>query len=185
MQSSMELNNLYLYRGKDLNHKSRNSWHKRMCGGKYLADFSSLYHCHLNLSLRLWFSTECLVDWLILKCVLNTFLMATPMAYGSSWTRDSIQVTAATYTTAAAMLDFLRQCAGLGIELMPLQWPELLQSDSEPTVPQQELLNRFNKPNTLLGFGVIILLFYRKIIIIKGWRDLKKKKILVIFLCRI
>ena len=44
------------------------------------------------------------------------------MAYGSSWARNEIQATTLTYTiaetyaTAAATLDPLTHCAGLGIE---------------------------------------------------------------------
>ena len=36
----------------------------------------------------------------------------------------------------------LTHCARLGIQPVPLQWPELLQSDPLSAVPQQELLHR-------------------------------------------
>ena len=56
--------------------------------------------------------------------------MATPTAYGSSWAKDQIWATAATYATAMATQDPLTHCARLGIEPVPPQWPEPLQSDS-------------------------------------------------------
>ena len=62
--------------------------------------------------------------------------MAASRAYGSSWTRDRIWATPASYITAVAMLDPLTYCAGLGIKTAPLQWPKQLRSDSQPTVPQ-------------------------------------------------
>ena len=43
------------------------------------------------------------------------FLMATPLAYGSSWARDQIRV------TAVATLDPLTHGTGPGIKPMPLQ----------------------------------------------------------------
>ena len=49
------------------------------------------------------------------------FLMATPWGeYGSSQARDTI------LAAAVAMLNPLAPCTGLGIELVPLQQPELL-----------------------------------------------------------
>ena len=65
--------------------------------------------------------------------------MAVPTAYGSSWARDWIQVTAATYATAVAIPDSLTHCAGPGTEAVPLQRPKPLLSDSSATVPQWEL----------------------------------------------
>ena len=52
--------------------------------------------------------------------------MAAPMVYGSSWAKDWIQVTAATYASIAVSQDPLTHCTGLGIEPMPLHLPELL-----------------------------------------------------------
>ena len=40
----------------------------------------------------------------------RVFVMATPMAYGSSHARDQIQATAVSYSTATAMLDPLAHC---------------------------------------------------------------------------
>jgi len=47
--------------------------------------------------------------------------MATVAAFGSSWARDWIQATVATYTTAMATPDPLIHCTGLGIEPAPPQ----------------------------------------------------------------
>ena len=66
--------------------------------------------------------------------------MATSETYGISQARDRIQATAATYTAAVAMPDPLAHHAGRGIEPKPLHQPEPLQSDSQPTMPQQEVL---------------------------------------------
>ena len=52
--------------------------------------------------------------------------MATPMAFGSSHSRDWMQATAATYAMAAAMLDPLTHCAELGIVTALMQWTDLL-----------------------------------------------------------
>ena len=41
------------------------------------------------------------------------FLMAAPLAYGSSWVRDGIKAGAATYATAAALL-YLPTVSGQG-----------------------------------------------------------------------
>ena len=41
-----------------------------------------------------------------------------------------------TCAIAVAMPEPLTHYAGLGIKPTPLQWPEPLQSDSEPTAPQ-------------------------------------------------
>ena len=49
------------------------------------------------------------------------------MVQGTSWARYQIQATAVTYAIAAAIPDPLTICAGLGIKLTPLQWPEPLQ----------------------------------------------------------
>ena len=57
-------------------------------------------------------------------------VMATPMAYASSGTRDWIHAAAATYTTSAATSDPLTHSAGPGVEPAPWQRPKLLQSDS-------------------------------------------------------
>ena len=65
--------------------------------------------------------------------------MAALMVYGSSQARDWIQASAATYVRYEAMPDPLTQYAGMGIESTPPQRPELLQSESYPTVPQWEL----------------------------------------------
>ena len=46
---------------------------------------------------------------------------AAPAAHGISWARDRIQAAAATYTTAAATLDPLSHCTGLGIKPAPPQ----------------------------------------------------------------
>ena len=62
------------------------------------------------------------------------------MAYGSSQARNWIQAAAMTYATDAAMLDPLTHCARPGIEPRAPQQPEPLQSDSQPTEPQWELL---------------------------------------------
>jgi len=48
--------------------------------------------------------------------VVFVFSMAALLAYGSSWARDSMQATAATYPTAAAILDPLTHCIGTGIK---------------------------------------------------------------------
>ena len=48
----------------------------------------------------------------------------------NSQARDWIQATAVAYAAAEATRDPLTRCARLGIELMPLQGPELLQLDS-------------------------------------------------------
>ena len=58
--------------------------------------------------------------------------MATPAAYESSWARDWIWA-------AASMPDPLTHCTGPGREPMSPQPFGLLQSNSYPTVPQQEL----------------------------------------------
>ena len=50
--------------------------------------------------------------------------MATPAAYGSSWARDWMWATAATY--AVAVLNPLTHCTGLGIKPTSLQWPQSL-----------------------------------------------------------
>ena len=49
--------------------------------------------------------------------------MAASTAYGSSQARDWIPPTAGTYAVAAATLDPLTHCPGLGIKLVPLQQP--------------------------------------------------------------
>ena len=74
--------------------------------------------------------------------------MAPLTAYGSSPARDWIPVTAAICASAVATLDPLTPCPQQVGE--PLQWPEPLQSDSKPTVPQQELLNAFWCPYLFL-----------------------------------
>ena len=61
--------------------------------------------------------------------------MATPMTYGSSYTSDWIQVTAATYAPAVAMLD-PNASAGPGIQPVS-QHPR---SASNPIVPHRQLL---------------------------------------------
>ena len=58
------------------------------------------------------------------------FLMATPMALGSSWTRNWIWAAAATYAAAVAMQDPSTHCTQLGIKLMLLQQFKPLLSDS-------------------------------------------------------
>ena len=68
------------------------------------------------------------------------FLMAVPMAYGSSQTRGWIWASAMTYAATAAMLDPLTYCAQLGIELEPPWGPEPWQSDSKPTALQRDRL---------------------------------------------
>jgi len=45
--------------------------------------------------------------------------MAASTANGSSWARDGIPATAATYTTATAMLDPLTHCTRPRMEPMP------------------------------------------------------------------
>ena len=50
------------------------------------------------------------------------------MAYESSQDRDWIWARAATYTVAEAMPDTLTHCTGPGIEPIPPQQPELMQS---------------------------------------------------------
>ena len=52
------------------------------------------------------------------------------MIYGSSWARDWIWAAAVTYVAVLAKPDPLAHCVRPGIESMPLQRPELLQSDS-------------------------------------------------------
>lgn len=59
--------------------------------------------------------------------------LATPAAFGGFWARGWIPA------AAAAVWDPLTHCAMPGIEPVPPQQPELLQSDSHPTAPQQEL----------------------------------------------
>ena len=44
------------------------------------------------------------------------FLMATPVAYGSSWARDQIQATTADLCCSCTMLDPVNHCAGQGME---------------------------------------------------------------------
>ena len=53
--------------------------------------------------------------------------------------RDRIQATVTTCTAVVAMPGPLANGTWLGIEPTPLQQPELLQSDSKPSAPQQEL----------------------------------------------
>ena len=55
-----------------------------------------------------------------------------------------------TYAIAVAMPEPLTHYAGLGIKPTPLQWPEPLQSDSEPTAPQA--VSRSNR--SVWGSGV-------------------------------
>ena len=75
------------------------------------------------------------------------FLMATLVAYRSSWARDWIWAAATTYPTAAvATRDSLTHWAKPGIEPSPLQWPKPLQLDSLPTVPQWERLHILKMP---------------------------------------
>ena len=65
-----------------------------------------------------------------LKIEPHFFNMVAPMAYRSSWARDQIQAAAATYAAPAATLDMLTHCAGLGIEPVPPEQPELPQLDT-------------------------------------------------------
>lgn len=51
-------------------------------------------------------------------------MAAESLAYGSSWAKDLITATATT------MPDSLTHCPQLGIETMPPQQPEALQSES-------------------------------------------------------
>ena len=53
----------------------------------------------------------------------------------SSWARDQIWATGATYTTAMAMLDLLTHCAGHGIE--PVSWQG--RGAADPVASQREL----------------------------------------------
>ena len=65
------------------------------------------------------------------------------MANESSRARDWIQATAVTYAApATAMLDPLTYCTGPGIKPEPLQLPKSLQSGTQSTVLQWELLER-------------------------------------------
>ena len=47
------------------------------------------------------------VKWIQIRVhnIILIFFMATPKAYGSSWSRDQIWAIAVTYTTAVAMQD--------------------------------------------------------------------------------
>ena len=56
--------------------------------------------------------------------------MAAATAYGSSQARDWFQAAVVTYAAAAATLDPLTHYTGPGMEPLPLQQPEQLQSDS-------------------------------------------------------
>ena len=66
--------------------------------------------------------------WVIISVVesafIYLFLMAALVTYGASWARYGIRAGAASWG------DHLTHGTGLGIELMPPQEPELLQSDS-------------------------------------------------------
>ena len=88
--------------------------------------------------------------------------MVAHMAYGGSQARDWIWATAVTYTETVATLDPLTHWAGPGIEPIPPQQPKLLQSDSEPTVPQVELQEKV----TSKGMNpAILFLTYGKVLI--------------------
>ena len=71
--------------------------------------------------------------WLVYTFPQLFLLMATPMARGSSQARNGIQA------AAAAMPDPLTHDTRPGVELAPLQQPELLQLHSKLTAPVQEL----------------------------------------------
>ena len=61
----------------------------------------------------------------VFVCIFFFFFIAAPAAYGSSLARHWICATAASCVVAVAMPDLLIHSAGPGIELAPLQWPEL------------------------------------------------------------
>ena len=63
------------------------------------------------------------------------FLFWLPHSIWSSQARDQIQVTAGTYTTAAASLDPLTHCAQPGIEPESCHYRDT----ANPTAPQREL----------------------------------------------
>lgn len=68
-----------------------------------------------------------LFGWLVVVCM---FCFASSMAYGSSWARDWIQATAASYATVVTMPDPLIHLADPEIKPMLLQQPKPLESDS-------------------------------------------------------
>ena len=78
--------------------------------------------------------------------------MAAIIAYIRSWARDWIQ------TTAAAMLDPLTHCAGLGIEPAPLQPHELLQI-LNPLHHSRSSLSVFEDHNILISPSFSVFLF--------------------------
>ena len=66
--------------------------------------------------------------------------LAVPTACGSSWARDQIWATAATYTTGAATPDHLTQCAGPGIKPGTPQRKASGNSKSNPSWVNLELI---------------------------------------------
>ena len=60
-------------------------------------------------------------NYYILNIYLFIYFMATSAAYGNACASDGIQAIAATYAVAAAMLDPLTHCAGIGIKYAPPQ----------------------------------------------------------------
>ena len=77
-----------------------------------------------------------------LERFLNDKLIVTwnsPQTYGSSWVRDQIRATVATYIAAATTQDPLTECARPGLE--PVSW--CCKDATDPIAPQWELL-RFN-----------------------------------------
>ena len=83
-------------------------------------------------------------EWIIGKSFFYNF-MATPAAHGSSRGRYWTGATAVICAAAVATLEPLTHCtcAGLGLQSSSLQPLELLQLDSEPTMPQGELQENF------------------------------------------
>ena len=64
-----------------------------------------------------------------------SFSILAPPQHMEFWVRHQIQATAAIYAAAAATLDPLNRCAGLGIE--PAAW--CCRDVADPAAPQQEL----------------------------------------------
>lgn len=102
-----------------------------LCLRPFCIGATSPHHCYsLSRLLLLFLKTN----------FFEKHFMAVPSTYGSSRARDCIQA------TAAASPEPSTQCARLGTEPAPPQQSEPLQSDSQPSAPQQEL------PRTLLTF---------------------------------